>query len=246
MHNIILVLPHTHTHICCITSHQGAFHCASIKPFYSPCKCVCVCVPVYPSACKLKGNISRKKKHLFFIAFLWLPRFIFSTTLAFVSLPRWIKNNKRIRFALCCCCCCCCGFSVFHVKQLIKKLFAPCCTNKKTKETGEKKKRDDRIGCSVTYGITHFRFLPCPCASPFHLALPLARSNCVTPSHLASSSTPPLPKGFCNFLSAQIKKKYIYHPKIKKFLLYFALFVVFLVSLSFFAFVSSLPLPYFY
>lgn len=156
---------------------------------------MCVCVPVYPSACKLRGNISRKKKtaYLFFIAFLWLPRFIFSTTLAFVSLLRRIKNNKRIRCALFCfCCCCCCGFSVFHVKQLIKKLFAPCCTNKRQKRQAKKAKKKKRRPHWVLGHVWHYA-LPFPAQSMRQSVSSASGSGCVTPSHLASASSPLLP-----------------------------------------------------
>lgn len=97
----------------------------------------------------------------------------------------------------------------------------------KNKRERRKKKRDSKSS-SVTYGITHFRFRPVHASvhQSARLALALAVTQHLTPRHPLAPSPlrATLRQGFCNFLcwrSEQIKN----HLKIKKFLLYFALFV---------------------
>lgn len=119
--------------------------------------CVSVC------ACKLKGNFSRKNTFSLLRFYGCLDLFLVRRWLLF-HCPGEYHTTKE--------CCCCCGFSVFHVMQLIKKLFAPCCPYKKQKrERGAKRERQqEQLG------------------HVWHYALPFPPSSCVSPSVRSSHS----------------------------------------------------------
>lgn len=116
------------------------------------CWYVCVC------ACKLKGNFSRKNTFTLLRFYGCLDLFLVRRWLLF-HCPGEYHTTKE-----CCCCCCCCGFSVFHVMQLIKKLFAPCCPYKKQKREAQKERQQEQLG------------------HVWHYALPFPPSSCVSPS----------------------------------------------------------------
>lgn len=190
---------------------QNPFTVCSIRVYLCLYLCWYVCVCVSVCACKLKGNFSRKNTFSLLRFYGCLDLFLVRRWLLF-HCPGEYHTTKEC----CCCCCCCCGFSVFHVMQLIKKLFAPCCPYKKQKREAQKER--DSKSSSVTYGITHFRFRPVHASvhpsARLTLALALAVTEHLTPRHHVTPSPlhplrATLRQGFCNFLcwrSEQIKK----------------------------------------